>query len=287
MEQRRVGRPERQRDEGVRLVAGGADRVEAELRRLQPARRVVDRAALDARAPGERRLRRQLDVVALAVERPQPVEQVLLERVEIVAHGGRCRPRRYASSPREPVLPARRENSRARSSRRAPRRGAARRRGRPVSPPDDLALLVADHEPQAARRGRSRSARCRGCAPGRRAARERMPRERHRSPFSICRTIPSAELLDVGSTREPPTSSATSSAAPRSRPGRLRVDRLPPDACSVATQDPRAPVTQRIAVSGNTAPPAKRSSRYGREVEARVARRAARRPRSARPREPA
>ena len=47
VEQRRVGRPERQRDEGVRLVAGGADRVEAELPGLEPPCRVVDRPALD------------------------------------------------------------------------------------------------------------------------------------------------------------------------------------------------------------------------------------------------
>ena len=48
VEERRVGRLERERDERVRLVARRADRVEAEALRLEPPRRMVDRAALDA-----------------------------------------------------------------------------------------------------------------------------------------------------------------------------------------------------------------------------------------------
>ena len=52
VEQRRVGRSQRERDERVRLVPGGADRVEAELLRLEPARGVVDRPAVDLRPPG-------------------------------------------------------------------------------------------------------------------------------------------------------------------------------------------------------------------------------------------
>ena len=56
VEERRVGRLERERDERVRLVPGRADRVEAEPLRLEPPCRVVDRAALDAGPPGALRL---------------------------------------------------------------------------------------------------------------------------------------------------------------------------------------------------------------------------------------
>ena len=59
VEERGVAGTQRERDEGVRLVAGGADRVEAELLRLQPARGVVDGTALDPRAPGNRCFRRR------------------------------------------------------------------------------------------------------------------------------------------------------------------------------------------------------------------------------------
>ena len=60
VEERGVARPERQRHEGVRLVPCGADRVEAELLRLQPARDVVDRTARDLRAPRRLGLRGRL-----------------------------------------------------------------------------------------------------------------------------------------------------------------------------------------------------------------------------------
>ena len=58
VEERGVAGTERERDEGVRLVAGGANRVEAEPLRLQPASGVIDGTALDPRTPGNRCFRR-------------------------------------------------------------------------------------------------------------------------------------------------------------------------------------------------------------------------------------
>jgi hypothetical protein len=85
MEERRVGRLQRERDEGVRLVARRADRVEPESLRLEPTGGVVDGAAFDAGTPGDPGLGRC--AVALAGRRAvQPVDEMLLERVEVVGH---------------------------------------------------------------------------------------------------------------------------------------------------------------------------------------------------------
>ena len=82
VEQGRVARPQRQRDDGVALVPGRADRVEGAALLLQPARREVAAAAADLRAPdriGVRRRRPDHRRRELA-ERGQ---EVLLERIEI------------------------------------------------------------------------------------------------------------------------------------------------------------------------------------------------------------
>ena len=70
MEQGRVARAEGERHERVRLVAGGADRVEAELAALEPAGRVVDRAALDLRPPGRLGLERHRALLGAGREAP-------------------------------------------------------------------------------------------------------------------------------------------------------------------------------------------------------------------------
>ena len=129
VEQRRVGRPERQRDER-RSTRG---------RRSRSCRSRASASGASVprgRAPGcRRRAARRAPPQAAPLRRPsrassapQPREQMLLERVEVVAHGAAVsragtRRRRGASPP----CAARRR--RARPSRRAPRCGAARRRG--------------------------------------------------------------------------------------------------------------------------------------------------------------
>ncbi len=86
VEKRRVGRPQRERDERVRLVPGRPDRVEAEPPGLQPTRRMVDRAALDLGAPGRRGFDRDVGRALGGRQPAQRVDEMLLERVEIGAH---------------------------------------------------------------------------------------------------------------------------------------------------------------------------------------------------------
>jgi hypothetical protein len=82
VQQRRVGRLERERDGGIRLVPGRRDRVEASTGALEMARGEVAEPAAHLRAPDRLRLG---DVAAARAPRqlPQPVEQVCLERVHV------------------------------------------------------------------------------------------------------------------------------------------------------------------------------------------------------------
>jgi len=80
VQQRRVGRPQRERDGRVRLVPGGGDRVEAAAGRLELARGEVAEPAAHLGAPQLLRLGRSVPVAGR--QRAQRVEQVGLEGVE-------------------------------------------------------------------------------------------------------------------------------------------------------------------------------------------------------------
>jgi hypothetical protein len=80
MEERRVGRAQRERDRRVRLMAGRRDRVEAPPRGAEFAGREVAEAAADLRPPDRLRLRR--GIAAPAAEGAQRIDEVLLERIE-------------------------------------------------------------------------------------------------------------------------------------------------------------------------------------------------------------
>ena len=84
MEERRVGRAERERDAGVALVPRRADRVEAAARLLEVPRREVALAALDLRPPDRLELRALGRRTGL--ERPELLEQVQFQRVEFGCH---------------------------------------------------------------------------------------------------------------------------------------------------------------------------------------------------------
>ncbi len=96
VEQGRIGRPEGERDESVRLMTGGADRVEPEPLRLEPAGCVIDSAAVDLRPPGGARLGWCRCRPRLRHESAQLSEEMLLEWIEVVVHhrddtaGRRC-----------------------------------------------------------------------------------------------------------------------------------------------------------------------------------------------------
>ena len=79
VEERRVGAAEREGDAGVALVPCRSDRVEAATRRLEVAGGEVALAALDLRAPD----RLELGAVHVCLERPELLEQVLFEWVEL------------------------------------------------------------------------------------------------------------------------------------------------------------------------------------------------------------
>ena len=87
VEERRVGGTQREGHIRVRLVPGRADRVEAEPLRLQPPGGMVDRAALDLGAPRRYRVGRDPDGCFGPLEGPKRLDQVLLEWVEVGAHG--------------------------------------------------------------------------------------------------------------------------------------------------------------------------------------------------------
>ena len=84
VEERRVGGAEREGDAGVALVPGRADRVEAAARLLEVAGGEVALAALDLRPPD------RLELGALGrragLERPELLEQVQFQRIEIGCH---------------------------------------------------------------------------------------------------------------------------------------------------------------------------------------------------------
>ena len=85
VEERRVGGAERERDAGVALVPGRADRVEAAARPLEVAGGEVAVAARDLGAPD----RFELEGVAGRrgrLERRELLEQVQFQRIEVVAH---------------------------------------------------------------------------------------------------------------------------------------------------------------------------------------------------------
>src|SRR6185436_9773172 len=98
-------------DDGVALVPGRRDRVEAPTRALEPARCEVAVAAFDLRAPGRLGVADQVVVVPPSGELPQAVEQVALERVEVF-HQARMtsQPARSftSASTSEPKSPVRR-----------------------------------------------------------------------------------------------------------------------------------------------------------------------------------
>src|SRR5439155_7226853 len=81
VEERRIAGAQRERHGAVRLVTGRADRVVAELLRLQPASGVVTKAAVDLRAPERVCLGRRRRFALRACERAERLEQVRLERV--------------------------------------------------------------------------------------------------------------------------------------------------------------------------------------------------------------
>ena len=94
VEERRIGRAQRERHGAVRFVTRRADRVVAELLRLQPASGVVAQAAVDLRAPERVCIGCGRGRAGRARERAQCREQMLLERMEI---GGHRRPTRWRS----------------------------------------------------------------------------------------------------------------------------------------------------------------------------------------------
>ena len=96
VEKRRVACTHSECDEGVRLVPRRADRVEAQLLALEPARGVVDRTTLDLRAPRNSRLGRELGFGGRGRKSAQTLEEMLFEGIEVVAH----RPLTVAGEPR-------------------------------------------------------------------------------------------------------------------------------------------------------------------------------------------
>ncbi len=99
VEQRRVGGAERERDDGVALVPGRADRVEAAALLLQPARGEVAVTARDLGLP--ERLGAAVPWTAGSgrrLERRERCEEMLLERIEVVGrhrHGAsRAQPKK-------------------------------------------------------------------------------------------------------------------------------------------------------------------------------------------------
>jgi hypothetical protein len=81
VEERRIGRPQCERDAGVRLVPRRADGVEAPPDALQGARREVAEAAPHLRPPDRLRVRRF--AAPAGRQRAQAVEQVRLEGIEL------------------------------------------------------------------------------------------------------------------------------------------------------------------------------------------------------------
>ena len=156
VEERGIVVAQRERDGRVRLVTGRADRVEAPPVLLQPARHVVGLPAVDLRPPDVLHLGRSGAERRARLQRPQAVEEMLLERVGLGGHRSRIGAVRL-----RPAAPARRSTRprpRARSSARGGRRSAARpRRSQP--------LHSTPGAPTAAVRGRTR----------RRAATDRRP----------------------------------------------------------------------------------------------------------------
>ena len=139
VQERRVVGPQRERDRGVRLVPGRADRVEAPAVLLEPARRVVGLAAVDLRAPDLLDLGRSRAQRGARLERAQSLEEMLLERIELVR--------------RRPAAPARRSTHlrpRARSCGRGGRR-------RPVLPRCSTCRRPTPAAPTAGARGRRRT----------------------------------------------------------------------------------------------------------------------------------
>ena len=85
----RIRGAERERDERVRLVPRRADGVVPEALGLEPARCVIDRPALDPRAPRRVGLRRDGIEGTRRRQGAESVHEMLLEGVEIVGHGRR------------------------------------------------------------------------------------------------------------------------------------------------------------------------------------------------------
>ncbi len=139
VQERRVVGPQRERDRGIRLVPGGADRVEAPPVLLEPARRVVGLAAVDLRAPDLLDLGRSRAQRGARLERSQRLEEVLLERIMLLR--------------RRPVAPARRSTHLRRPARSCGRGG----RRRPVQPRCSTCRLPTSATRTAGVRGRTRT----------------------------------------------------------------------------------------------------------------------------------
>ena len=135
----RVVDSQRERDRGIRLVPGGADRVEAPPVLLEPARRVVGLAAVDLRAPDLLDVGRSRAQRGARLERSQRLEEMLLERISLLR--------------RRPVAPARRSIHLRRPARSCGRGG----RRRPVQPRCSTCRLPTSATRTAGVRGRRRT----------------------------------------------------------------------------------------------------------------------------------